>query len=801
MSEFVNTQLRVDTSRFNGDDTYLSYVTKIDNLLGNPSTGVSTALQQFFSALQTASANPESLPARQAVLSQSDLLVGRFNTIYDTLDSLNSAVNIQLTDATDQISQLAEGIAQLNEVISASNAGDTSHLPNDLLDKRDELLRQLSELVDIKTVNQDSSTVNVFFSNGQALVVGSVANKVSVQPGTAVLSHSDVVLSVAGVNRIFTDEITGGKLGGALDFRNQALDPAFNQLGVTSLMISDVVNKQHALGMDLNNQLGGLFFSDINNSIAAHGRAIGDKDNVGSGSLYVNINDIANITSDDYTINFLGTNAYQIINNTTGANIGGGALSGTLPQTVSINGLDIVFESGSFSAGDSFNILPTRYAARDIDLKLQDVRDLALAAPIRSQANLANRGTGIISQGTMLDTSTADFAVAAQLSPPITIVFTSATTYDVLDNSDPSNPINLIPPLVNQQFVPGVSKNVFTTDSGQTGTTSDGIAAGVVQNSAVVNGYPAESFTFFVTDSVTGAVSTYVVNSALNDSAQTIASILATVPGVTATARTYAQVTNITNGSALSVSINGQALVGVTADTLASSINGNTFLKAQGIRATSDGTTVTLQSSTGVDFVIATGGGAGDSVDVVDASGTSVTVAATNPTPSATVGGLVDVLMAQGVVANTTGNGVFTTNPPATSTYRGYQVTLDGIPQSGDRFTVNYNTNGVSDNRNAVLLAQLETATVTNGGRGTISDTMASLIEFIGTKTNEAKINAQSSDQLLEEAKTNREAISGVNLDEEAARLLQFQQAYTAAARLITVGQQIFDTLLAATGR
>lgn len=108
---------------------------------------------------------------------------------------------------------------------------------------------------------------------------------------------------------------------------------------------------------------------------------------------------------------------------------------------------------------------------------------------------------------------------------------------------------------------------------------------------------------------------------------------------------------------------------------------------------------------------------------------------------------------------------------------------------------------GVGDNSNALALAALQDATLLANGSATLEGSYNTLIAEVGTRTRQAEVASQSQARLLEQAQAQRESISGVNLDEEAANLLRFQQAYQAAAQVISVTNSLFDTLLSAVRR
>jgi flagellar hook-associated protein 1 FlgK len=120
---------------------------------------------------------------------------------------------------------------------------------------------------------------------------------------------------------------------------------------------------------------------------------------------------------------------------------------------------------------------------------------------------------------------------------------------------------------------------------------------------------------------------------------------------------------------------------------------------------------------------------------------------------------------------------------------------MTGTPRAGDQFLIGFNEAGVSDNRNALALARLQTDRVLGGGNTSFFDAYAQLVESVGSRTSEARIQQEAAQGLLAQSVGLREAVSGVNLDEEAGNLIKFEQAYNASARVISVARDIFNVL------
>lgn len=133
-------------------------------------------------------------------------------------------------------------------------------------------------------------------------------------------------------------------------------------------------------------------------------------------------------------------------------------------------------------------------------------------------------------------------------------------------------------------------------------------------------------------------------------------------------------------------------------------------------------------------------------------------------------------------------------------TVNGFAFEITGTPANGDQFTLGANTGGVADARNIVKIGSLQTANTMNGdlggGTATFQVSYAQLVSDIGTKTKTALVDGKAQTTVLEQALAARDAVSGVNLDEEAANLIKYQQAYQAAARMMNTASVLFDTLL-----
>jgi len=135
-------------------------------------------------------------------------------------------------------------------------------------------------------------------------------------------------------------------------------------------------------------------------------------------------------------------------------------------------------------------------------------------------------------------------------------------------------------------------------------------------------------------------------------------------------------------------------------------------------------------------------------------------------------------------------------NPSTKYTINGISFEISGNPADNDTFTLDRNSGGVSDGRNANLLGQLQTQGTVDGGASTYQASYARLVSTIGNKTRETQVTRDAQQALVDQGVAAREAQSGVNLDEEASNLLKYQQAYQASAKMISIASDLFNTIL-----
>ncbi len=420
---FLTQQVRQANSQAMESSTYLAQMQRIDRLLGDPNAGLAPALSAFFKGVQEVAAKPADIAARQSMLSSAQSLEARFKSIDTQLTDLRVAVNTDIQASVIHINAMTKQIATMNDQIALLSANAAAgQQPNDLLDQRDTLVLELNKEIRADVVLAGDGSYGLFSSTGQPLVLGNQAYKLgTVQDAD---NPTDVQVTVAlgpSQMRLRAEDLSGGKLGGSLAFRQGGLTDAQNQLGRLAIAMTESINDQHQLGQNLNGALGGVLFAPTNSAnpnIVYPNSANTAAGVTVSASVTGGQGDYALLTASDYRLLYDGANYLltRISDNT--------VTTLTLPATV--DGVTISV-AGTPAAGDQFLITPTRYGAAQFSVALTDARKIAAAAPISTAAGLSNAGSGTVSAGAV----NAPLPLDANLQQPVTITFTSSTTFDV----------------------------------------------------------------------------------------------------------------------------------------------------------------------------------------------------------------------------------------------------------------------------------------------------------------------------------------------------------------------------------
>jgi len=245
-----------ETSTQSSLDTYVTSMNQVQaNFNEAAGTGLQSAISGFFNSLSQLSTDPSNVSLRQAVITAGQNLTSSFNSAATNLNSMQGSANQQVAPEVQQVNTLASNVAALNIKISQAQASGQN--TGAMEDQRNQLIQQMSGLVNISLIQGDHGTINIATAQGASLVVG--GQQFNLSTATNTTTGQTDILSSDG--RDITSGITGGSLGGVIRVRDQSIPQLTSQLDTLASGIATAVNTTQAAGTDLNGSAGQKFFT------------------------------------------------------------------------------------------------------------------------------------------------------------------------------------------------------------------------------------------------------------------------------------------------------------------------------------------------------------------------------------------------------------------------------------------------------------------------------------------------------------------------------------------------------------
>lgn len=377
-----------NTSQYNYNNATYTNSSRLDNLLADPETGITKTFEEMFDGINGIVEEPTIISARNVLISRSETVANRFNTLYEEMAVQHmGSINEEITTSVEEINALAEEIAFLNTKIQVENAvGSTGFPPNDLLDSRDRLLKELSSKVQVDTIELKDGTMNITIGSGITMVTGGISVPMSVVRNEYDASKLDIAISASPGTQeksVITSQLAGGSLTGLIDTRDNVLEPAIRELGKLAIGIQDSFNRQQTLGRDLNGNQGEYLFTDVNDPQRVLSRTLNSTENTNTSNFEVYIRNSEQLTGGNYEMDYDGTNLEiydedkNLVQTFNAADIT--AMTAGQQLVVGDTGIALSIDLNQLTAGDSFQIRPTHTGAIDIERVLTDPEKIAAA--------------------------------------------------------------------------------------------------------------------------------------------------------------------------------------------------------------------------------------------------------------------------------------------------------------------------------------------------------------------------------------------------------------------------------------
>ena len=424
-SEFLTRQSALAGATSAGDSARADKLTQLEGLFPGGTDGLGAAVSNLLNSFSDVASAPTDLTARTVTLTQIEETASRMRATSKSLDDLQSATAQEISQKVDAINTLAKNIADVNNQIS--KAQGNGQPPNDLLDQRDQLVRNLNQYIQTSSIPASDGTVGLFIGGSQALVLGNTAATLKVTSD----EFNDPLKTKLALTRtgqtVTVDEnsLGGGSVPGLLRFQNNDLVEGRNLLGRLTLAVSTSMNDQQKLGLDLDGNVGGNLFTptDLTNNISSAST------NTGSASLTLGISDLTKFVASDYEVSFTSGTTGSVTRKSDGVVT---AFDFGTTNPVIIDGLSIS-EAGAANAGDRFLVKPFSTSASNISAEFSTPRALAVASPIIGKMGATN--TGSLQLSSLLAKTNA--ATPPQPTP-VVITFTGNNTYTRSDEVPPN---------------------------------------------------------------------------------------------------------------------------------------------------------------------------------------------------------------------------------------------------------------------------------------------------------------------------------------------------------------------------
>ena len=437
---YAQNEVRRDTSDFKYYQSAYNQLATTDQLLSDDANSISKALNNYFKAFQSANESPNTDASRESLMSQIKGISNRFQTISSSLNKQYTTINNKVEGEVKSINDLLSGVNELNQQI-AKSGGNSDGTELNLVDQRDELIRQLSEKMDIRTIAQSNGTMLVNLSTGQSLVLAGVAASLSVTQGNPDVTQTGLQLTI-GTSKTSLNTAVGGALGGLYEARN-GLQPVQREVGQLAVALSDAMNSQNKLGMTLNNQLGSDLFT------LPTSKGLPDANNTGTGAISVAFmaGKGSDVTPNDFEVKFTSGTGFEVymLDGDTKSLVTSGSIPPSLFQMPDY-GIEFTV-SGAPATGDALLLQPTKDAASNISVAISRGEDIALAASVKTSAAANNYGTAKISLAGVYNTGAGSNFTSSSLqaAAPHTVKLDGAGNYEVYDGGAPATLLGVAP--------------------------------------------------------------------------------------------------------------------------------------------------------------------------------------------------------------------------------------------------------------------------------------------------------------------------------------------------------------------
>lgn len=398
--QFSHKEQLLTQSSLGNADLLNTHLSQLDQVMSTSGSSVTSSLDLFYQSLNSVADNPNDSGLRSIVLNRASILSTDLNELTNAFDKMTDAVNGEIAQVASRVSEISLELAKLNETVMHSQNISQAGQPNDLLDKRDQLIGELSEYTRVNTIEDANGVLTVMIGQGTTLVAGITPMTLQVNGGDPDSKNTQLSLVRGNSSVAINGNTLGGSLAANFEFRDEHLTQTRNEIDRLAMAISSTLNSSQASGLDLNGLQGANIFTDINTAQLQQGRVLTPSSNTGTTQAQITINDVSLLPTDAFEVRFDGTD-FTLYNLTKGSSEnlgapGAGVPAGTHTPSSPDYGFSFV-ETGTPLAGDTFTIVPTKNGAALMKTTLTDGNAIAASTAIAVTPSDNNVSDGKVS--------------------------------------------------------------------------------------------------------------------------------------------------------------------------------------------------------------------------------------------------------------------------------------------------------------------------------------------------------------------------------------------------------------------
>ena len=428
-SALLNRQSNAANAIHAADTSRLQGLMQMQDVFKGGDGSLGAAVTNMMNAFVDVQAAPSDATGRNVVLTRMSELAARFHAASNMLEEQDYSTAQQLRNNALLVNDKASQVARLNNEISRALA--TGHQPNDLLDARDQVIREINQYVQTTQVAADDGSISLFVGGSQALVLGINSGQLSVEetkeyPGSQRMA---LYFSQPGGQQL---ELTaamvgGGEIAGLLKFRNEDLAEGRNLLGRLAMTIGHELNLQNQRGLTLNGQQGGALFS-LPTTSTGYGNITGYS-NIGPGAATTQVMDASQLKPSEYRLIFEGSPVAPVLTRMSDGKVFNATSTpplnmGNLATGFDADGLRFIVPAATLAAavsGNSMLFKPFSTAASEIEALVHNPDELAAASALTANINKNNTGKLQLTQ-----VGANDFTAIPAAQDPVRLTFDGA---------------------------------------------------------------------------------------------------------------------------------------------------------------------------------------------------------------------------------------------------------------------------------------------------------------------------------------------------------------------------------------